>query len=368
MREKDRHVKPEPPVDELRSEIEATFQMSPTRSQPETELAPTVVVSESPPRRGSRGLMLGLGAAVVAVGVVGFLALRGGEIASPPPAVDARVPVRSQPLGATVLVDGVDSGTVTNGVLVLPSPVPEKVELTFRKEGHRDETRTVSLPVAPGEAVSVTLQTDVPVTPVRTEPAGATVTLDGERVAGVTPLELALEPGREHVLGFSLEGHVPREITVAGDESTEPVEIELEPLPPPGRVSVVSAYPVDLLWRGKPLARDAVSPRVDLPAGRQVVTLVSSRLFLREDRTVTVPAGGETVIEAPKVGEINIKAIPDNCEVLIGGSFVDYPPILGREVAAGRHTVTFRWPDGTTREQVIEVTAGRPAYVTGEKE
>ena len=41
----------------------------------------------------------------------------------------ARVPVRSQPLGATVLVDGVDSGVTTNGVLVLPSPVPEQVEL-----------------------------------------------------------------------------------------------------------------------------------------------------------------------------------------------------------------------------------------------
>jgi hypothetical protein len=278
------------------------------------------------------------------------------------------VPVRSQPLGATVLVDGVDSGVVTNGVLVLPSPFPEQVELTFRKEGHRDETRALALPVGPGEAVSVTLQTDVAVTPVRTDPAGAAVTLDGERVAGVTPLELALAPGREHVLGFSLDGHVSREVKVAAGEETGAVDVALEPLPPPGHLSVVSAYPVDVLWRGSPLARGAVSPRVELPAGAQVVTLVSSTLFLRIDRTVTVPAGGQTSIEAPAVGEINVQARPDNCEVLIEGTFVDYPPILGREVAAGRHTVTFRWPDGAVSEEVVEVSAGRPTYVTGEKE
>jgi hypothetical protein len=369
LRAKKSRAEPGPPLDELRSEIEATFQMAPTRSQPETELQPTVVISDSTPQpRGVRGLLLGLGAAVVAVGAVGFFALRGGDVATPPPATEARVPVRSQPMGATVLVDGVDSGVVTNGVLVLPSPVPEKVELTFRKEGHREEIRTVTLPLRPDEAISVTLQTDVPVTPVRTEPPGAAVTLDGERVAGVTPLELALGPGKEHVLGISLDGYVPRQVTVAAGEEMEAVEVELEPLPPPGHVRVISAYPIDVLWRGKSIARGAVSPRVELPAGQQVVTLVSPTLLLRSDRTVTVPAGGETAIDAPGVGKINIQARPDNCEILVGGTFVDYPPILDRDVAAGRHTVTFRWPDGTTSEQVVEVTVGQPTYVTGEKE
>jgi hypothetical protein len=350
------------------AELDATFQAAPTRLEPKTEqqLPPTVVVSDAGPSRpGRRGLLGALAAVVVLALGLGVFLLRGREGAVAP---EARIPVRSQPLGATVLVDGADSGVTTNGVVVVPSPVPEKVELTFRKEGHRDETRTVRLPLASSQAVSVTLQTDVTVTPVRTAPAGATVTLDGDLVAGVTPLEIALDPGQEHVLRFALDGHLAREVRVPPGQRPEVIEARLEPLPPPGHLSVASSYPVDVLWQGKTLARGVVSPRVELPSGPQVVTLVSSSLLLRSDRSVSIPAGGQASIEAPGVGQISVRALPDNCEVLIGGTFVDYPPIFDRKLAAGRHTVTFRWPDGVTRQQTVEVTAGRSAFVTGRKD
>ena len=367
LREEKRQSQPEPPQEQVFSELEATFQASPTRQEPETELAPTVVVAEAHPEpRSRRGLVVAtVGAVVVLAGIAAFF-LRGP--AQPPAPVELRVPVRSQPLGAAVFVDGRDSGIMTNGELVLPSPVPERVELTFRKPGHLDETRTVSLPLGPGEAVSVTLQTDVPVAPVRTEPAGATVTLDGERVAGVTPLEIAVDPESDHVLRFALRGYVTREVRVPAGTVPEVIEARLQPLPPPGQVSVVSSYPVDVLWRGQTLARGAVSPQVDLPSGQQVVTLVSASLFLRAEFPVSVPAGGQTAIQAPGVGRINVRAFPDNCEVFVDGASAGYPPIQNRDVAAGRHTVSFRWPDGETNDQTIVVEAGRPKFVTGRKE
>jgi hypothetical protein len=293
------------------------------------------------------------------------------------------VSVRSQPLGAAVLVDGRDSGVVTNGELVLVdgpdtegvkeavvvlSPFPEQVELTFRKEGHLDESRTVRLSPPPVEAVSVTLESDVPRVSVRTEPAGATVTLDGERVAGVTPLELALDPESDHVLGFALDGYGDREVRVAAGETREVIEAGLKRLPPPGQVSVVSSYPLDVLWRGKILARGAVSPQVDLPSGQQVLTLVAGSIFLRTDVTVSVPAGGQAALQAPGIGRVSIRAFPGNCEVFIGGASVGPAPIQNLEVAAGRRTVSFRWPDGATSEQAIEVQAGDRAYATGRKE
>jgi hypothetical protein len=216
--------------------------------------------------------------------------------------------------------------------------------------------------------VSVTLPSAVALTPVRTTPPGATVTLDGERVAGVTPLEVALDPGREHTLAFSLDGHLPFETRLAAGEAPEAVEATLEPLPPPGRLSVVSPYPVDLLARGRTLARASTSPQVELASGPQVVTLAAPSVFLRRDFRVEVPAGGRTAIQAPGLGSINVRALPDNCEVLIGGTFVDYPPIHDRDIVAGSHTVTFRWPDGVTRDYPVEVSAGRPTFVTGEKE
>ena len=64
-----------------------------------------------------------------------------------------------------------------------------------------------------------------------------------------------------------------------------------------------------------------------------------------------------------------MRASPDNCEVFVDGAFVDYPPILDRPVAAGRHTRRpSSWPDGARREEAVEVEAGAPAFVIGRKE
>ena len=87
---------------------------------------------------GSKGLLFGVGAIAAA------LLLRGVRPSAP---AAARVGVRSQPMGASVLLGGREAGVVTNGELVVPSPVPPQVVLTFRKSGHRDETRTVRLPL-----------------------------------------------------------------------------------------------------------------------------------------------------------------------------------------------------------------------------
>ena len=58
----------------------------------------------------------------------------------------------------------------------------------------------------------------------------------------------------------------------------------------------------------------------------------------------------------------------DNCRVFIDGAFVDYPPILDRPIAAGRHTVSFQWPEGGRTEQAVDITAGAPSYVTGRRD
>jgi hypothetical protein len=279
-----------------------------------------------------------------------------------------RLAVRSQPLGASVLVDGRDTGVLTNGELVVPAPAPEQVVLTFRKAGHRDETRSVRLPLPAGEEVSVTLQAAQSLLPVRTQPPGAAVTLDGARVAGVTPLDVAFDPEVEHRIGVSLEGHASREVRVEKGAPAEALDIVLEKLAPAGTVTVASSYPLDVLWRGRLLARGEVSPRVSVPGGRQVLTLVSATLFLRADVTVQVPPGGEVSLAAPLTGKLNVRASPDNCQVFVDGTFVDYPPILERPVVAGRHSVAFRWPDGAKSEQAVEVKGGAPTFVVGRKE
>ena len=123
-----------------------------------------------------------------------------------------------------------------------------------------------------------------------------------------------------------------------------------------------------MVWRGRTLARGQASPRVPVAGGRQVLTLQSSTVFLKTDVIVDVPPGGEVAIEAPGLGRLNVRATPDNCEVFVDEVFVDYLPIRDRPVAAGRYTVSFRWPDGTRSQQAVEVKPGAPAWVVGRKE
>jgi hypothetical protein len=142
----------------------------------------------------------------------------------------------------------------------------------------------------------------------------------------------------------------------------------LEPEAPPGSVAILSSYPLDVLWRGKLLAKGQVSPRVSIAAGRQAVTLVSATYALNTSLAVDVRSGSEASLSAPPLGRISIRATPDNCQVFIDGVFLDYPPIIDKQVAAGARTVVFKWADGTSREEKTEVTAERLTYVTGRKD
>ncbi|HMK91501.1 MAG TPA: hypothetical protein VK576_00740 [Thermoleophilia bacterium] len=134
-----------------------------------------------------------------------------------------------------------------------------------------------------------------------------------------------------------------------------------------GSVSVSSTYPLEVLWKGRSLAKVQDSARVSLPQGRQTLTLVAAPVFLRASVGVDVKEG-EARVEAPALGRLNIRANPDNCEVFVDGFSAGYLPILDHPVAAGSHSVAFKWPDGSHDEQSVDVTAGRPAYVMGRKE
>jgi hypothetical protein len=388
LREEGRRQEPSAPSADGYPELEATFQAALTRragdadqatlaGQAGTELMPTVVASPAAtpapavaPARG-RGWLWAGGACLILAAAASAVLLRG----SPPAAssagatpTGARVPVRSEPPGAAVLLDGRDTGVVTDGEIVVPAPLPERVTLTFRRAGHADATRTLRLPLPQGETVTVALQATAHALPVRTQPPGAKVTLDGTPVVGVTPVELELDPASEHRIALALDGYAGQEIRTKPGAPPAALDVTLERIVPPGTVAIASAYALDVVWRGRVLVRDATSPRVQLPGGRQLLTLQSSAVFLKTELGVDVPPGGEVALEAPGLGKLNVRATPDNCEVFVDDTFADYPPIRDRPVAAGRHTVSFRWPDGARSQQALEVKPGAPAFVVGRKE
>jgi hypothetical protein len=316
-------------------ELAVTFQVPPTRrDEAETLLQPTLLrpagadgatISPTPPASGpaepARTLAwAGAAALAVALGAGVFLLTR--DRASLPAAGS---PAPSAPPAATLLA----------------APAP-----------------------APVEAVAAALT----ILKVVSDPEGATVALDGRPLDGATPMTLQIDAGSDHTLTVGAEGHATAEVRLSPGRVPPEVRVTLQPAGPSGRVQVSSFYPVDVLWKGKIVARAQPSPQFSLPAGRQTVTLVSSTYFLRLDVPVQVRGGSVAAVDAPPLGKLNIRANPDNCEVFVDGSFVDYPPILDRAVAAGTHTVAFKWPDGTRREEAVEVSRGAHAYVMGRKE
>lgn len=181
-------------------------------------------------------------------------------------------------------------------------------------------------------------------------------------------MEVTFDPSAEHRLSLVLEGHTSQEVRLLPGQLPAEVRAKLEPAGPLGTVRVASVYPVDVIWRGKVLAKDQVAPAVSVPGGRQVLTVVSTAYFLRTDLSMSVQGGAESIVEPPGLGKIHIRAQPDNCQVFIDGTYVDYPPILDKPIVAGKHTVSFKWPDGAKAQESAEVTRGGAAYVTGRKE
>jgi serine/threonine protein kinase len=327
-REQQRRTQPAAPQKDEFPELEATYRAHVTQRTPDTLVAPA---TEALPARST---------AFWLVPVAGVLLL-----------------------GATVLT-----------LLLLrdrPEPRPSPTQQPTQQTQQQTPVQPPKPLVTPSVAESGPRPTPVPAPPRKLElasdPPGASVTLEGQR-QGVTPLQLSLDPAREHRLTLSLEGYATQELKLPAGKVPPSLSLTLVPAGPPGSIAVLASYPVDVLWKGKSLTKGQGSLHAALPPGRHTVSILAPAHFLRKELVVDVKSGAVVGYEAPGLGKINIKANPDNCEVSIDGAFVDYPPILDRPIVEGTHTVGFKWPDGVRREDTIHVVKGKPAFVTGRRD
>ena len=252
------------------------------------------------------------------------------------------------------------AAAVTVGVLLALRPEAPVVVDTARAPVAKPGTSSTAPPPAARPVNRMTIK-------VTSDPAGASLAMDGQPV-GVTPTSLSFDPSTPPRLTFTREGFHTREVRLDGNNIPAEVRVGLETSGPHGTVALSSSYPVDVVWRGRQLATAEASKSFELPAGEHALTIVSKENFLRATLTVEV-RGGETIpLTPPVLGRVNIRANPDNCQVFIDGTFVDYPPILNRPLAGGAHTVSFRWSDGVSRDEAVQVTPGSPAYVMGRRD
>ena len=344
------------------SRPEVRFEHQHEDPEPEEEFSHAMVAdtSQSTSNRMRIAAIAGALIVVSTVGVFGARKLLTGGAASAP---TGTLSINSNPPGATVVVDGQTSG-ITPLTLALKAG-GHNVEL--RGNG---EPRAVPVTITAGTTISQYIELPKMATAfgqlqVKTEPAGAQVTVDGIPRGKAPVLIEALAAGEHSVALDSDNANVKQIVTIeAGVTASLVVPLGVaESAPVSGWVSV--SAPVELqLYEGKRLLGTSQSDRVMVSSGKHEIELVNDAVGYRATRTVQVPAGKVATlkVEWPK-GSIAINALPW-ADVYIDGERIGETPIGNLSLPIGPHEILFRHPELGEQKYAATVTLSAPARVS----
>jgi hypothetical protein len=314
------------------------------------------------PRSRRRGLYSGVALlGFVAVILVALIASRFSVqpvVAGPE---SASLSIDSAPTGAEVYVNGLPQG-VTPLTLSLPAG-PHIVELRGR-----GTPRVLPLTLAAGAQVAqyIELPDIQPLTgqlQIRTEPAGARVTIAGT-LQGTTPLTIDdLAPGEHTILLEGNGARVEQRVTIDPGATAALVVPLVAAGPASGWLAISAPVDFEIYEQGR-LIGSTQSERIMLPAGRHEIELVNTALAYRATRVIQVPAGRVATVrvELPR-GVLHLNATPW-AEVWIDGEPVGETPIGNLSVPIGPHEIVFRHPQLGEQRHAATVTLAGPTRVS----
>ena len=271
----------------------------------------------------------------------------------------------STPPGAQVFVDNVEHGQ-TPLTLTLAAG-PHIVEL--RGAG---EPRTIPITITAGMQTQqyIELPTTGSATPgslqIRTEPAGAQVSVDGQPRGKSPVLVDNLTPGEHAVIVESDLGTVKHTVAVqpgttsalvvplSGGDTSAPVS---------GWVSLNVPVEVQLFEKGK-LLGTSKTDRIMVSAGRHEIEAVNEALGYRASAVVQVSPGkvAPLKLDWPKAA-VSLNALPW-AEVWIDGEKAGETPLGNLSLSIGPHEIIFRHPDFGELRQAVTVSLTAPARVS----
>ena len=314
-------------------------------------------------RRSGRFKWIVAGVAVLAVATAGLFAARRSLSPAAVPVTTGTVSVNTEPAGAEVLIDGTSRGR---------SPIRLSLAagahtLVVRGAG---EPRTIPITITAGAEVSQYLELPKSAPgfgqlQVRSEPAGARISIDGTPV-GKTPLTIVeIAPGEHSITLESDVTSVTQKVTIeAGVPASLMVPMAAQAgTVATGWVSVSAPLVVDLRENGKLLGNSGID-RIMLPSGRHDIELVNEVIGYRELRSVLVSPGRVAAITVtlPK-GTVSLNAIPW-ASVTIDGESVGDTPIGNLQLSAGQHEVVFRNAELGEQRRLITVTPQTPVRLS----
>jgi len=319
-------------------------------------------------RSGTRWFRTAIAATLVAAVVAGGVYAARWFFAAPaPPATTGTLKVASTPAGAQVFVDRQGRG-MTPLTLTL-RPGPHSIEL--RGVG---EPRTVDVTIVAGtessQMIELMPKSAAPAPgqlQVKTEPAGAQITVDGV-VRGKAPLVVdGLTPG-EHTVVLEGELGIVTQTVAVESSATASIVVPMAAAPSApvsGWITVRAPVDVDIRENGKVLGTSH-SERIMVSAGRHQLEIVSDTLGYSTTSIVQVTPGKVVPVklEWPK-GVISLNAEPW-AEVSIDGEKVGDTPIGNLSLPIGPHEIVFRHPDLGERRYAVSVSLKAPARVSVE--
>ena len=311
---------------------------------------------------------------LLAVAIV-LLALGGGGVymarRQAPAAADATangvLTITTNPKGAQVFVDGEPRGI--SPLALSLSPGEHSVEV--RGSG---EPRTIPVTITPGAQTSQYIELPAASTSaavgqlqVRSEPAGAQVTVDG-LVRGKSPVLVeGLTPGEHTVVLESELGTVKQSVRIEA-ATTASLVVPLTGgggAPLSGWISI--AAPVELhVFENKKLLGTTQTDRILMTTGRHEIEIVNDAVGYRAVSVVQVTSGKVTPVklEWPK-GSLAVNAQPW-ADVWIDGEKIGETPIGNVSLPIGPHEIVFRNPELGEQRRTVIVTLKTPARASAD--
>jgi len=309
--------------------------------------------------------------AAIAILVVGTLIVAifsFGLLGSARPPAPGTVSINTTPAGIPVMIDGARRGVTPLDVELTPSK--HLVEL-LTDRGRRPFPVTIKSGSQTSLFVDVTAPAAAPAAGngellVRTEPTGATVTVDGRSV-GRSPVSVAeLAPGPHTVVLTGQTGSTVTERVLIEPGRTASLLVPMGDRQVPGAAAgwITVSAPTDVqVFEGDRFLGSNRIDKIMMPVGRHDLEIINEALGYRERRTVQVAAGQVAGLRVnwPN-GTLAINAVPW-AEVFVDGMPVGETPIGSIQVPIGAHEVVFRHPELGERRATVTVTTGSPAKV-----
>ena len=255
--------------------------------------------------------------------------------------------ISSDPAGASILLNGEDTSLVTPANLPLTGTVGEDAQIELAWSG----TTIASTILKLGPDIGATWAPDVTLPTesfeITSQPAGATISIDGESIGEVTPATVDLSPGIDYRLGVKLSGYDAGGRTFSLDDLNDSQRAEhtlhfgLQKSIPPGVVAIQAPYAVGVEVGGRTY-RPTTNQKINLRPGRYEMRIFAPDVFYNATRSVNVSSQQTVDIRLPQSTSVTLAATPSNCRVSINGQDAGFVPVTVK-VTLGAQQFEFNW-------------------------